>query len=110
MTELCESGFSAIANNSTTGLKTTSAFIQARNPQLDVALQIKIRSQLPGSSFVLRYSKRQRKLEGASAKGWNDGTFKRAAYDKDLFDRARQHTGGRSNTSIRQMVKAKTNA
>jgi hypothetical protein len=110
MTELCESHFSSLANNSTTGLKTTVEAIQSRSPQLDMALQVKIESQLPDSSFTLRFSQRQRKLEGGAAKGWNDGTFKRTGYDKDLSTRARQHTGGRSNTSIRQMVRAMTNA
>ena len=108
-TPLCESLYSTISNNSTSGKKTDPAAIQACIPQLDVANDIKIEAQEERGAFGARQSSRQRKLgEGKTKKDWNEDIGDSAPYNSSLDQKARQHTGGSKNHSVRDMVKART--
>ena len=104
----CESRFSTEASVNSSGHKADVLTIQQRAIQLDVAMQFKLGAHESESAYRARISKRQRKAgEGTSVK-WNDGTFSRANYDKDLQARARQHNGGHNNHSTRDFVKRRT--
>ena len=105
-TGLQESFFCLLSNNSTSGEKTDAGSIQQRLPMLDVAHCVKFEAQREGNSLACRTSKRQRKL-GDKHEDWNIGSFKRAKYDADLDARARQHTAGSNNKSIRDFVKGR---
>ena len=107
-TRLNESSFSLISNNSTSGLKTDPLSIQQRCTQLDVVLQHKFEAQEKRGGFGVRFSKRQRKLAEGTSVHWHDEYGDRAHHDKDLLDRAAQHTGGHNTKSIRDFVKSRT--
>ena len=104
----CESRFSMEASCNHSGHKASALTIQQRAPQLDVAMQFKLAAQEDDSAFKTRVSKRQRKDGERKRVTWNDGTFERKAYDKDLQTRAQQHNGGHNNHTTRDFVKRRT--
>ena len=74
-----------------------------------MANDIKIEAQEERGAFGARQSSRQRKLgEGKTKKDWNEDNGDSAPYNSSLDQKARQHTGGSKNHSVRDMVKART--
>ena len=109
-TRLNESYFSQQASSNTAGMKANVLTVQQRSHQHDVVFDFKLKAQEDDSPFANRVSKRQRKDGGMGYQKWNDGSFFRAKHDHDLQTRARQHTGGHSNYTTRDLVKFKTGA
>jgi len=103
-----ESSFSVIYNNSTSGRKTDPKSIQDRSTQLDVAHQHKFHAQEDNTAFSTRCSTRQRKFGGGTTQNWRNEAGDRGPYDKDLRQRAAQHTGGSNTKSVRMHVKDRT--
>ena len=104
-TILNESSFSFLSNNSTSGHKQDPQTIQQRSTQLDVAHQLKVQSHQGGSSYGVRVSKRQWRNGNNKKDHWHNESGDRAAYDKDIEERARQHTGCSNNMTVSTHVK-----